>query len=150
MRRVIAFALVGGLALTACNSTTDTKTAPLPTKRASSKSKSTSTTTAPFASATTHTPGSLRLFEGGRADVHDTSCVASGRSWKAAGKVTNPTETPVDYRIYVSFLQGDKTVGITEADPGPVASHTTAPWRATLPVATAGLRCILRVERAEA
>jgi hypothetical protein len=144
---MIAFALVGGLAVTACNDTTDTKTA-LHAERASSKS--TSTTTAPFASATTHTPGSLRHFEGGRADVHDTSCVASGRTWKAAGQVTNPTATPVDYRIYVSFLQGDTTVGITEADLGPVASHATAHWRATLPISTAGLRCILRVERAEA
>jgi hypothetical protein len=144
---MIAFALVGGLALTACSSTTDTKTA-LDAKRASSKS--TSTTTAPFASATTHTPGSLRHFAGGRADVHDTSCVARGRVWKAAGKVTNPAATPVSYRIYVSFLLGDTTVGITEADPRPVASHATASWHATLPVATAGLRCILRVERVEA
>jgi hypothetical protein len=148
VRRMIAFALVGGLALTACSSTSGSKSAPLPAKRTAAKS--TSSTTAAFASATTHTPGSLRHLEGGRADVHDTSCVASGRSWKAAGKVTNPTASAVDYRIYVSFLQGDTTVGITEADPGPVASHATARWRAALPVSTAGLRCILRVERAKA
>jgi hypothetical protein len=148
VRRIIAFALVGGLALTACSSTTDPKAAPLAATRASSRS--TSTTTAPFASATTHTPGSLRHFEGGRADVHDTACAARGRFWKAAGEVTNPTPSAVDYRIYVSFLRGDTTVGITEADPGPVASHDTARWHTTLPISTAGLRCILRVERAEA
>ena len=146
MRRMIAFALVGGLALTACSSSDDAKT--LSAARTSAKATTTSTT-APFAQATAHTPGSLRHFEGARTDVHDTSCVPSRGRWIARGKVTNSTKAAVRYRIYVSFLDGDTTVGITEADVGPVAPAATTDWRATLPVATPGLRCILRVERAD-
>ncbi len=149
MRRSIAFALVGGLALTACSNTSDAKSAPLPAKRTAA-TKAASSTTVPFVSATTHSPGSLHGLEGGRADVHETSCTSSGGGWKATGKVTNPTSRAVDYRIYVSFLLGDTTVGITEADRGPVASHATATWAAHLATPTPGLRCILRVERADA
>jgi hypothetical protein len=147
VRRMIVFALVGGLALTACSSSNDAKT--LPAERTAAKATTTSTS-APFASATAHTPGSLRHFEGARTDVHDTSCVLSGGAWKATGRVTNPTRHAVRYRIYVSFLDGDTTAGITEADPGPVARHQTRRWTATLPVTTPGLRCILRVERTDA
>jgi pectin methylesterase-like acyl-CoA thioesterase len=146
VRRMIAFALVGGLALTACSSN-DSKT--LDARRTASK-VSTTSTTAPFASATAHTPGSLRNFEGARTDVHDTSCTLTSVVWKATGRITNPTGDAVRYRIYVSFLDGDTTVGITEADPGPVAGHETQRWTAKLPVSTPGLRCILRVERAGA
>ena len=149
MRRMIAFALVGGLALTACTSTSDSKSAPLPAKRAAA-AKAASATTASLVTATKHTPGSLRELVGGRADVHDTSCTTADGTWKAAGKVTNPTATAASYRIYVSFLQGDTTVGITEADRGPVAPHATTAWAAEVRVPTPGLRCILRVERADA
>jgi hypothetical protein len=140
---MIAFALVGGLALTACSSTSDPKSAPLPAKR-------TAAATTGLVTATKHTPGSLRGLVGGRADVHDTSCTSAGGAWKAAGKVTNPTASAVNYRIYVSFLQGDTTVGITEADRGPVAPKATTAWAADVRVPTPGLRCILRVERAPA
>lgn len=146
MRRMIAFALVGGLALTACSSN-DAKT--LDARRTAAEATTTSTS-APFASATAHTPGSLRHFEGARTDVHDTSCTRTGGAWRATGRVTNPTRDAVRYRIYVSFLEGDTTVGITETDPGPVTRHQTQRWTATLPVRTPGLRCILRVERADA
>ena len=148
MRRMIAFALVGGLALTACGSTSDSKTAPLSAERPAAK-QSTSTT-APFVSATTHTPGSLRHLEGGRADVHDTTCAAHADGWRATGKVTNPTARPVNYRVYVSFLQGDTTAGIAEADRGPVGAHATVRWTTDLASTAKGLRCILRVERADA
>jgi len=149
VRRTIAFALVGGLALTACSNTSDTKSAPLPAKRTAA-TKAASSTTVPFVSATTHPPGSLHGLEGGRADVHDTSCTSSGGGWKATGKVTNPTSRAVDYRIYVSFLRGDTTVGIGETAAGPVKSGATTDWDAEVKLHAEGLRCILRVERATA
>jgi hypothetical protein len=135
--------------LTACSSTGGSKTAPLLAKRARAAA-STSSTTAPFASDTTHTPGGRRTFDGARTDVHDTSCAAKDRRWIAAGKVTNPTGAAVRYRIYVSFLDGDTTAGITETNTGSVAAKATADWKASLKLATPGLRCILRVERTDA
>ena len=146
MRRMIAFALVGGLALTACSSGPDSKAATLHERRAATRASTTSTRAA-FVSATTHTPGSMRHLEGGRANVHDTSCAAAASIWKVAGKVTNSTDAPASYRIYVAFLHGDTTVGIAEADPGPIAPKATARWKTSLHLATPGLRCVFRVER---
>jgi len=143
VRRFIVFALAGGLALAACGGSDGAKG--LRTERAVAEAA----TTAPSA-ATAHTPGSLRHLEGARTDVHDTSCAAGNGAWRAAGRVTNTTKVAVRYRIYVSFLHGHETVGISEADPDPVAPAATERWRATLPVETPGLRCILRVERATA
>jgi hypothetical protein len=149
VRRILACALVGGLALTACSSTSDSKSASLDAKRASARATTTSTTAA-FAAATTHPPGSLRHLEGARADVRDTDCVQRGDAWKASGKVTNPQVVAANYRIYVSFLHGDDTVGVAEANLGPVAPKATSDWDTSVKLGTDGLRCILRVERADA
>lgn len=147
MRRTIAFALVGGLALTACSGGSSDTGKALAAKRAASR-QTTSTTAASFVDATTHTPGTLKHYEGARSDVHDTACAADGGSWSAKGKVTNSTPTAARYRIYVSFLSGDTTVGITETAAGPVKAGATADWSAKVKGDEAGLRCILRVERA--
>jgi hypothetical protein len=148
MRRTIAFALVGGLALTACSgSTSDTGTKSLSAKRAASK-QSPTTTSAPFVDATSHTPGTLTHYEGARSDVHDTTCAADGNAWTARGKVTNSTSSNARYRIYVSFLRGDTTVGIAETAAGPIKPGASASWAARVKVHAEGLRCILRVERA--
>jgi hypothetical protein len=149
VRRILAFALVGGLALTACSSGSDSKSASLDAQRASARATTTSTTAA-FAAATTHPPGSLRNLEGARADVHDTECVQHDDAWKATGKVTNPTGGPVRYRVYVSFLHGDVTVGVAEANTGSVAPKASEDWTTSVKLGTDGLRCILRVERADA
>jgi hypothetical protein len=142
---MIAFALVGGLGLTACGNPSDTATKPLAAKRASSEQSTTSTT--PFVDGTDHAPGSLRPYVGARSDVHDTTCSAVGDAWRAVGEVTNSTSRSARYRIYVSFLQGDTTVGIAESPVGPVKAGATADWSARVAVAADGLRCILRVER---
>ena len=121
MRRTIAFALVGGLALTACGGTSsDAGSASLSAKRAASKQVATTSSTTPFVDATAHTPGTLAHYEGARSDVHDTTCAADGNAWIAHGKVTNRASSSACYRIYVSFLHGDATVGIAETAAGPV------------------------------
>jgi hypothetical protein len=148
MRRILASVLVGGLALAACGGTSsDSGTKSLPAERTASR-RTTTTTAASFVDATTHTPGSLEHYEGARSDVHDTACAADDGSWSAKGKVTNSAPTAARYRIYVSFLSGDTTVGIAETAAGPVKAGATADWSAKVKGDEAGLRCILRVERA--
>jgi hypothetical protein len=149
VRRMIAFALVGGMALTACGNTSDTSTKSLAAKRAASRESTTSSTT-PFVDGTDHTPGTLRHYEGARSDVHDTTCAAAGAAWRATGKVTNSASSAAHYRIYVSFLSGNTTVGIAETAAGPVKAGATTNWSARVKVHADGLRCILRVERADA
>jgi hypothetical protein len=150
MRRILASALVGGLALTACGgAASDGGTKSLPAKRTASR-QTTTTTAASFVDATTHTPGTLKHYEGARSDVHDTTCTAEDGAWSAEGKVTNSAPAAARYRIYVSFLSGDTTVGIAETAAGPVRAGATADWSARVKAHDAGLRCILRVERADA
>ena len=149
MRRLIAFVLVCGIAVAACSSTSGSRSASLDDTRASAKS-TTTPTIAPFASAITHTPGTLGHFVGARADVHDTTCMLDHASWNAEGEVTNPTRGPVNYRIYVSFLRGDTTIGLAETNLSRVAPHTTRRWAASSRTTARDLRCILRVERAAA
>jgi hypothetical protein len=147
---MIAFALVGGLALAACSSSGDSPKS-LDAKRAASKEAPTTTpSTTPFVDDTTHVPGSLAHYVGARSDVHDTTCAASGDGWTAAGKVTNSAAASARYRVYVSFLRGDTTVGIGEAAAGPVKPGGSADWSTNVKLHTDGLRCILRVERAAA
>jgi hypothetical protein len=148
MRRTIAFALVGGLALGACGTSTSGGTKSLRTARAArSASSAPAPPHAPFVDATTNAPGTLAHSEGARSDVHDTTCVPSGDAWTAAGRVTNPTSSTARYRIYVSFLRGDTTVGVAETASGPVRAGATTGWDTRLKVRADGLRCILRVER---
>jgi hypothetical protein len=152
MRRLLAASLVGitALSVTACSGGGG-KDQALHAKRAAAQSKrSTSTTTLPFVSTSKHVPGTLTGFVGAKTDVHDTKCDRAGASWNAAGKVTNPTKHAVRYRIYVSFLQGDTTVGIGEFDSPTVAARATAPFSTGVKVAGDDLRCLLRVERADA
>ena len=149
MRRTIAFALVGGLALTACSgSSSDAHSTSLSARRAASKQVATTSSTTPFVDGTTNTPGTLTGYDGARSDVHDTTCAADRNAWTARGKVTNSASSTARYRIYASFLRGDTTVGIAEAAAGPVKPGATADWDTSVEVHADGLRCILRVERA--
>ena len=114
------------------------------------KTKTTSTTQAQFVANTQNTPGTLKDFVGAKSDAHDTSCNADGSKWVATGKVTNSSKKPAHYRIYVSFLQGDTTVGLSQSDFAPVAPGATHDWSGSVKTSGKDLRCILRVERADA
>ncbi len=63
--------------------------------------------------------------------------------------VTNSTAKSVKYRIYVSFLNGDTTVGLAEVNVGKVNPKKTETWHQAVKVTGRDLRCILRVERAD-
>ena len=80
--------------------------------------------------------------------MSDLACAVDGGSWSVSGKVTNPTATAVDYRIYVSFLDAtNDTRGLLQVDVAAVASKADADWSGQLTLAESGLTCVLRVER---
>ncbi len=144
---LIALGLVGALAVAGCSSDTEKTDASKDTKAAKT---TTSTTTKPaFVANTKNTPGTLKDFVGAKIDVSDTKCVSGDKGWTATGKAKNPTNAKVQYRIFVSFLEGETTVGIAQTDVS-AAAGATANWTATVGAAGKDLRCILRVERAAA
>ncbi len=149
MRRLTAAFLVGTVALTAA-ACSGSESKPLSAKRAASTSKSTSSTTLPFASDSQHTPGTLTGFVGAKGDAHDVKCAKHGASWTADGKLTNSSTHAAKYRVYVSFMSGATTVGLTEFDSEKVPAKATEPFRAGVKVAGDDLQCVLRVERADA
>ena len=53
------------------------------------------------------------------------------------------------YRIYVSFLNGDITVGLAEVNVGKVDAKKSQGWKQAVNVTGKDLRCIFRVERAD-
>ena len=128
MRRIIAFALVGGLALTACSGTVRRGTKSLPAERDREPGRRPRRRPRRSSTATTHTPGSLAALRGRtlRRARHVVRAPTAARG-SATGKVTNSTPAAVRYRIYVSFLAGDTTVGITETDAGPVRGRRRPP-----------------------
>ena len=145
IRTGVAAGLVGIAALTGCSSdrakSSDT---------AKPKKKTPPPAATPFIANTTNTPGTLEGFVGARTDVRDTACEATDKGWVARGTVENPTKNPAQYRIYVSFLDGDATVAIAEDDLASVAAGSSADWHVASLSPGKDLRCVLRVERARA
>ena len=150
-KSLIAVGVVCAVGVAGCSSDTTTKSAAKSNQPAKTVAKggSTSSTTQPFVSNSKNTPGTLANFVGAHEDVHDTNCKQDGASWNAAGKVTNPTAKAVKYRIYVSFLNGDTTVGLAEVNVGKVDAKKSEAWEQGVKVTGTDLRCILRVERAD-
>ena len=98
----------------------------------------------------TDTPGSGENLVGALADSATTSCERSGDAWTVAGTVTNPTDAPADYRIYVSLLSASNdTRALVQVDVSGVEAAATSDWTTEIPVAEDDLVCILRVERYE-
>lgn len=87
-------------------------------------------------------------YEGARDDVTDVTCTAYSGRWAAAGIVTNPTDTNVSYRIYVSYLdRAGETLGLIERDVDDVAPLEHSEWSTELESSAVDLSCVLRVER---
>ena len=87
-------------------------------------------------------------FEGALADADVLECATTAGRWSATGTVTNPTNTTVDYRIYVSFLDtAGETLALIETDIDELDPASTADWSAGFPSEASDLRCVLRVER---
>ena len=148
---LIALGLVAIVGIAGCSSDTSTKSSAKPHKPAQTAAKggASTSTTQPFVSNSKNTPGTLANFVGAKDDVHDTTCKQDGAGWNASGVVTNSTAKSVKYRIYVSFLNGDTTVGLAEVNVGKVNPKKTETWHQTVRVDGRDLRCVLRVERAE-
>ena len=150
-KSLIVLGVVAAIGIAGCSSDSTTMSSATSQKPAQTAAKggATTSTTQPFVSNTKNTPGTLANFVGAKADVHDTKCKQDGAWWNAGGSVTNPTAAAVKYRIYVSFLNGDTTVGLAEVNVGKVGPKQSENWQQGVKVAGKDLRCILRVERAD-
>jgi hypothetical protein len=95
-------------------------------------------------------PGTDPSAEGARRDVSDEYCKQSGDTWLAGGQVTNPTDAPRNYRVYVSYLDGaGETRALRQVDADAVAPGQARDWEASAELeGITGVRCVLRVERA--
>ncbi len=87
-------------------------------------------------------------FEGAKADVSDSRCESTAGKWTVTGKVTNPANAAVNYRIYMSFIDAaGATPGLLEVDVDNVAAGASADWNGSLDIGLDDLKCVPRVER---
>lgn len=133
-------AVVLGLILSGC---TNGNPEPTPTP--------TATSTAPAEAGITDivdTPGSGEGLEGALADAEVKKCELAGDHWEVSGTVTNSSEAPASYRIYVSLLtEGGDTRSLTQVNVDPTDPGASAEWATTVDVQDEALDCVLRVER---
>lgn len=95
----------------------------------------------------TDQPGSVDGYVGARDDVVIDRCERNGDAWGVEGTVTNPTSDLQDYRIYVSLLDGDDTVGLVQVDLVGVEGGGERTWSQEIEISGDDLACVLRVER---
>jgi hypothetical protein len=95
-------------------------------------------------------PGTSSNFVGALADVTVTKCDVGSAPATIEGSVTNPKKTAQSYRIYVSILTPDSTIGVDEVDVNKVAPLAKKSWAGSLDAGAKGARCVLRVERSAA
>jgi hypothetical protein len=87
-------------------------------------------------------------FVGALEDVSGLTCDQEGEGWRVTGIATNPTETPVDYRIYVSLLNTESaTRALVETELLAVGPLADAMFDELIAMPDTDLRCVLRVER---
>jgi hypothetical protein len=144
------FVAAGVLALAACSddSTGDSATTVLPVS-ATDETGAAVTTTSAVADVTDvqHSPGSGD-FVGALADVTEQTCDQQADGWRVTGRATNPTAAAVDYRIYVSLLDGaSATRALVETNLLAVAPSSVGIFDVLIPIPDNDLRCVLRVER---
>lgn len=92
-------------------------------------------------------PGSVEDYVGAMEDAEVDTCSAGGSGLEVAGTVTNPESDPQDYRIFVSAMTEDDTVGLVQVDVADVAGGDTAEWETQMDLTQEDLDCVLRVER---
>jgi hypothetical protein len=108
---------------------------------------STTTTTPAVVTSVADAPATSN-YVGARKDVSDLTCEQDGGKWKVGGTVTNPSDAPVNYRIYTSFLDdSNETRGLLQTDIGGVAPGEEREWSGELELDADDLTCGLRVER---
>ena len=94
----------------------------------------------------TDQPGSIDDYVGALEDVELETC-ATGGSLGVAGTVTNPESEAQNYRIFVSAMSADDTVGLVQVNVDDVAGGETAQWDTQMDLNQEDLDCVLRVER---
>lgn len=81
-------------------------------------------------------------------DVTAHTCELESDGWRVTASLLNPTDDPVDYRVYISLLNGtNATRALVEREVLAVASGAEGQFDTLIPMPEAGLRCVLRVER---
>lgn len=91
--------------------------------------------------------GSIEGFVGAAEDAEVTRCEAAGEAWVGEGTVTNPTDEPQAYRLYVAFNENRDTAGLVQVDLDEVSPGTSAKWQAEAELNGDAYDCVLRVER---
>lgn len=87
-------------------------------------------------------------FVGALVDVTAQTCDREADGWHVTGTATNPTADAVDYRIYVSLLNGaSATRALVETEVLAVAAGAAGTFDVLIPIPDDDLRCVLRVER---
>ena len=112
----------------------------------STATESTTTTVADLTDVV-HNPASGD-FVGALEDVTQQTCDQQADGWRVTGKATNPTGDVVDYRIYISLLNGESTTrALVETELLAVAASADAAFDVLIPIPDNDLHCVLRVER---
>ncbi|MCE9622288.1 MAG: hypothetical protein K8R99_08095 [Actinomycetia bacterium] len=155
-RRACFFA-VGALALAACSDESSNKGEPQSTDVVVTTvavaatdptvvDESTTTTVADVTDVV-HNPATGE-FVGAVEDVTAQTCDKEADGWRVTGTATNPTGDAVDYRIYVSLLDGaSATRALVETEVLAVAASAAGTFDVLIPIPDDDLRCVLRVER---
>lgn len=93
-------------------------------------------------------PGSGEGLVGALADTTVETCELGDGVWDVAGTVTNSSDAPASYRIYVSLLaEGGETRSLTQVDVEPLDAGAETEWETTVDLDEKDLSCVLRVER---
>lgn len=77
-------------------------------------------------------------------------CVGSDGTWSASGTVTNSTDAPAGYRVFISFLDdAGETAALVEADDDldGLEPGESREWAVSFDSSSASLTCVPRVER---
>ncbi|PJJ73530.1 hypothetical protein CLV46_3123 [Diaminobutyricimonas aerilata] len=130
------------LVLTGCTASGTEKPKPTPSATETEQAE------APGITEVTDPPGTGENLVGALSDTAVTSCELADGTWNVVGTVTNPTDAPADYRIYVSLLNPESdTRALKQVDVPGVEAGATADWQTSVELADEGLTCVLRVER---
>jgi hypothetical protein len=134
-----AVALIAAGALAGCTAPQEPDPTPTPTS---------TDATDPGVTDITDAPGTGENLVGALADATTDSCELDGDAWVATGSVTNPTDGNVNYRIYVSLLNGENdTRGLQQVNVDAVGAGASADWESRIEITDEDLTCVLRVER---
>ena len=96
-----------------------------------------------------HDPASGE-FVGALSDITAQTCDQEADGWRVTGTATNPTSGRVDYRIYISLLNGESTTrALVETEIFEVAAGAEGTFDELIPMPDSDLVCVLRVERRE-